>query len=123
MKFHLSNSPGLNIFTAHGAAYVQVNAQRYEQPIIVTPEQVISNWSALTFAELTEADFNQFLDLKPEVLLLGTGNLHHFAHPRLYRSLTDAGIAVEFMNTPAACRTYNILVAEDRKVVAGILFD
>jgi len=123
LKFHLSINPGQNVFTAHGTGYVQVNDQRYEQPVIVTPEQVLSNWTAQTFASLTEADFGHFLALKPEVLLLGTGSQHHFAHPQLYRSLTAAGIAVEFMNTPAACRTYNILMAEDRKVVVGILFE
>lgn len=123
MKFHLSNNPGQNVFTAHGAGYVQVNDQRYEQPVIVTPEQVISDWPARSFATLTEADFSHFLSLKPEVLLLGTGSQHHFAHPQLYRALTAAGIGVEFMNTPAACRTFNILSSEDRKVVVGILFE
>ena len=123
MKFHLSNNPGQNIFTAHGAGYVQVNGQRFEQPVIVTPEQVLSDWPVRSFATLTEADFIHFLALQPEVLLLGTGSQHHFAHPQLYRALTAAGIGVECMSTPAACRTYNILMSEDRKVVAGILFD
>lgn len=123
MKFHLSTNPGLNIFTASGENYVQVNDQRYEQPVIVTPEQVISDWPARSFSALTEADFSHFLMLKPEVLLLGTGSQHRFAHPQLYRALTAAGIGVECMNTPAACRTYNILAGEDRKVVVGILFE
>ena len=123
MKFHLSNNPGQNIFTAHGAGYVQVNDQRYEQPVIVTPDQVIIDWHAHSFAALTEADFNLILTFQPEVLLLGTGSQHRFAHPRLYRALSNAGIGVEFMSTPAACRTFNILMAEDRKVVAGILFE
>lgn len=123
MKFHLSNNPGQNIFTALGAGYVQVNGQRFEQPVIVTPEQVLGDWPARSFATLTEADFGHFLALQPEVLLLGTGSQHHFAHPQLYRALTAAGIGVECMSTPAACRTYNILMSEDRKVVAGILFD
>jgi uncharacterized protein len=123
MKFHLSVNPGQNVFTAHGEGYVQVNQQRYEQPIIVTPEQVLTDWSARSFASLTEADFSHFLTLKPEVVILGTGSQHRFAHPQLYRALSAAGIAVEFMNTPAACRTFNILTAEDRKVVAGILFE
>lgn len=123
MKFHLSNHPGQNIFTAHGPAYVQVNEQRFEQPVIVTPAQIFNDWPARNFAALTEADFSYFLPLKPEVLLLGTGAMHHFAHPQLYRALSNAGIAVEFMSTPAACRTFNILVAEDRRVVAGILFE
>lgn len=123
MKFHLSVNPGQNIFTAHGEGYVRVNDQRYEQPVIVTPEQVLTDWSARNFASLTEADFSHFLRFTPEVLLLGTGNRHRFAHPQLYRALSAAGIAVECMNTPAACRTFNILAAEDRKVVAGILFE
>lgn len=123
MKFHLSVSPGQNVFTAHGEGYVQVNEQRYKQVIIVTPEQVLTDWPARSFASLTEADFSHFLAFKPEVLILGTGNQHRFAHPQLYRALTAAGIGVECMSTPAACRTYNILSAEDRKVVAGILFE
>lgn len=123
MKFHLSVNSGQNIFTAHGEGYVQVNEQRYEQAIIVTPEQVLTDWPARSFALLTEADFSHFLTFKPEVLLLGTGSQHRFAHPQLYRALTAAGIGVEFMSTPAACRTYNILSAEDRKVVVGILLE
>lgn len=123
MKFHLSVNTGQNIFTAHGEGYVQVNDKRFERPLIVTPEQVLNDWPARNFMALTEADFTHFLQLKPEVVLLGTGSQHHFAHPQLYRELTAAGISVEFMNTPAACRTYNILAAEDRKVVAGILFE
>jgi len=123
LKFHLSNNHGLNVFTAHGTGYVQVNEQRFEQPVIVTPEQVLNDWPARNFAGLSEADFIYFMALKPEVLLLGTGNQHRFAQPQLYRALSDVGIAVEFMNTPAACRTFNILISEDRKVVAGILFE
>ena len=123
MKFHLSNNPGQNVFTAHGAGYVQVNERRYDRPIIVMPDQVISDWPARCFATLTEAEFQYFLRYKPEVILLGTGVQHRFAHPQLYRALSDAGIGVEFMSTPAACRTYNILTGEDRRVVAGILFE
>jgi uncharacterized protein len=123
LKFHLASNPGQNVFTAHGAGYVQVNERRFTQPIIVMPEQIISDWPARGFATLTEADFNYFLAFKPEVILLGTGDKHLFAHPQLYRALSGAGIGVEFMSTPAACRTYNILTGEDRKVVAGILFE
>ena len=123
MKFHISSNTGQNTFTAHGAGYVQVNEQRFEQALIVTPEQIISDWPVRNFASLTEADFAYFLALQPEVLLLGTGSQHRFAHPQLYRALTAMGIGVELMSTPAACRTYNVLMSEDRKVVAGILFE
>ena len=123
MKFHLANIPGKNVFTAHGEDYVQVNEQRYQQPLIVTSETLITDWPARSFASLTEADFVFFLALKPEVLILGTGKQHLFAHPKLFQILISAGIGVECMSTPAACRTFNILTAEDRKVVVGILFD
>jgi len=121
LKLHLTNSASQNIFTAHGAGFVAVNRQRYEQPVVVTPDQLLSDWQARSFDTLAEADFSYFLTLMPEILLLGTGPQQRFAHPRLYRALTDARIGVEFMDTPAACRTYNILMAEDRKVVAAIL--
>lgn len=123
MKFHLANTAGLNIFTAHGDGYVQVNQQRYSQPLIVTPDILFQDWSASRFATLTAEDFSQFLQFKPEVVILGSGSQHLFAHPQLFQALTAAGIGVECMSTPAACRTYNILTGEDRKVAVGILFE
>ncbi len=100
-----------------------VNDERYEHSIVVVAETVHDDWRVVNFDELTEANFDYFLPLKPDVLLLGTGARQRFPHPRLYRSLTDAGIGVECMDTAAACRTYNILVTEDRKVAAAILID
>lgn len=99
-----------------------VNGERYDRSIAVMPGEVRSDWVVADFDALNAAHFEYFLPLKPDVLLLGTGSRQRFAHPGLYRSLTDAGVGVECMDTPAACRTYNILVAEDRKVVAAILF-
>jgi len=108
-------------FTGHGVGYVAVNRQRYEQSVVVTPEEVHTDWAATDFASLTASHFEYFIALKPEVLLLGTGAKQQFAHPNLYRELVRAGISVEFMDTPAACRTYNILVDEERKVIAAVL--
>ncbi len=121
MKLQLTATGGLKLFTAHGAGYVSVNGERFERPIVVTPEKVLSDWPARDFAALDESHFACLLELKPEVLLLGTGSQQRFPHPRLYRQLTDARISVECMDTPAACRTYNILVSENRRVVAAIL--
>ncbi len=121
MKLHLSNPGDTKLFTAHGADHVMVNGERHERSIVVLAEEVRSDWVVAGFDELTEAHFAYFAALKPDVLLLGTGATQRFPHPRLYRALTDAGIGVECMDTPAACRTYNILVAEDRRVVAAIL--
>lgn len=121
MKLHLANLGDTKLFTAHGPDHVMVNGERYDRSIAVLAEEVRSDWAVADFDALSAADFDYFLALKPDVLLLGTGARQRFPHPRLYRSLTDAGIGVECMDTPAACRTYNILVAEDRKVIAAIL--
>ena len=121
MKLHLSDLGDTKLFTAHGVDHVMVNGERHNRSIVVLAEEVRSDWLVAGFDALSEAHFTYFLAIKPEVLLLGTGARQRFPHPRLYRALTDAGIGVECMDTPAACRTYNILVAEDRKVVAAIL--
>jgi uncharacterized protein len=121
LKLHLNTSITQKIFTAHGEGYVAVSGERFEHPIVVTPEQVLTDWRPQGFDALDETHFAYFLALKPEILLLGTGAQQRFPHPRLYHALSAVGIGVEFMNTAAACRTYNILMAEDRKVVAAIL--
>jgi uncharacterized protein len=115
------NSSNQKLFTGHGEGYVAVNGKRYQQPLVVMAGEVRTDWTATDFDSLTAAHFGYFLALRPEVLLFGTGRKQHFAHPTLYRELISAGISIEFMDTPAACRTYNILVAEDRKVVAAVL--
>lgn len=121
MKLHLNTRTNQNIFTAHGTGYVTVSGQRFEHSIVVTPEQVFTDWQPHNFDALSESDFAYLLAMKPEIVLLGTGAQQCFPHPRLYQQLTAAGIGVESMDTPAACRTYNILMGEDRKVVAAIL--
>jgi uncharacterized protein len=121
LKLHLADLGDTKLFTAYGPDHVVVNGERYASSIVVQATEVRGDWNAASFDELGEAHFSYFLALKPEILLLGTGARQRFPHPRLYRALTNAGIALECMDTPAACRTYNILVAEDRKVVAAIL--
>ena len=121
LKLHLANPGDTKLFTAHGAGHVMVNGERFDRSIVVLAEEVRNDWSVGGFDGLEETHFNYFLALKPDVLLLGTGETQRFPHPRLYRKLTDAGIGVECMDTPAACRTYNILAAESRRVIAAIL--
>jgi uncharacterized protein len=121
LKLHLTTSATYKIFTAHGAGYVMVGDERYNHSIVVTPQQVLTDWRPQDFDALAETHFEYFLAFKPEILLFGTGTQLRFPHPHLYRQLIAARIGVECMDTPAACRTYNILVAEDRHVVAAIL--
>ena len=121
LKLHLASPGDTKLFTAHGEGNVVVNGERFDRSIVVLAEEVRNDWSVGGFDGLEEAHFDYFLALKPDVLLLGTGVIQRFPHPRLYRALTDAGIGVECMDTPAACRTYNILAAESRRVIAAIL--
>lgn len=121
LKLHLANLGETKIFTSYGSDHVMINRQRYDHSVVVRAEEVLEDWQAHDFDTLTEEHYAYFLALQPEVVLLGTGMKQRFAHPKLYRALTDAHISVEFMDTAAVCRTYNILVAEDRKVVAAVL--
>ena len=121
MKLHASAPSALNTFTAYGEGYVMVNSQRHEAGLIVLPEQILP-WEVAGFSALEESDFEVFLDMKLEILLLGTGPKQRFPHPRLLRALAAKRVGVEAMDLRAACRTYNILMAEERRVAAALLF-
>ena len=121
MKLHASAPSALNTFTAYGDGYVMVNSQRFEANLIVLPEQILP-WDAAGFATLQESDFEVFFDMKLEILLLGTGPKQRFPHPHLTRALAAKRVGVEAMDLQAACRTYNILMAEERRVAAALLF-
>ena len=121
MKLHLTTAENNNLITAYGSDYIEINKQRYAQNLIVMPATLIHDWQAASFADLTNEDFQQIADLKPEVVSLGTGTTHLFLHPRHYQPLTDKGIALECMTTAAACRTYNILMSEGRSVAAALI--
>jgi len=122
MKFHLSAAEG-NVFTGHGPGFVRLGVVEYRDNLLVTPETITPGWAAGGFDELSETDFAALAALGPEVALLGTGTTLRFPHPRLMRALTDSGIGLEVMDTPAACRTFNILAAEGRKVAAAVLLE
>ena len=121
MKLHSPAPTAFNTFTGYGDGFVMVNGQRYETSMIVMPERLLP-WSAASFDALLEADFQALLELNAEILLLGTGPRQRFPHPRLVRVLTDNRIGIEAMDLQAACRTYNILMAEERRVAAALLF-
>ena len=121
MKLHASAPSGAQMVTAYGEDYVTVNGVRYEESIVVLPGRV-QPWAARSFESLTETDFAALLQEDAEILILGTGATQRFPHPRLTAPLARAGIGLEVMSLQAACRTYNILVAEERKVAAALLF-
>jgi uncharacterized protein len=122
LKFHLNSAEG-NVFTGHGPGFVRLGIVEYRENVVVTPEKIITGWAPSGFNALVADDFAAIAALKPEVALLGTGATIRFPHPLLTRALTEARIGLEVMDTPAACRTFNILAAEGRKVAVAILLD
>jgi|SRR5882672_644073 len=120
MKLHLTPGTGLQLFSGHGAGYVSVNNIRHETCVLVSP-QAVTKWSVSGFDALTAADFGFIAELKPEVVIFGTGPVQRFPAPELARALAASGAGVEVMDSRAACRTYNILASEGRKVIAAIL--
>jgi uncharacterized protein len=122
LKLHLSNFSGINAFTGYGEGYVMVNRQRYAHNLVVLRERIVTDWQPAGFDQLSATDFIQLALLEPEIVLLGTGSRLRFPRPELTRALIEARIGLEVMDVQAACRTYNILAAEERKVAAALLF-
>ena len=121
MKLHLTQSEGNQLITAYESGTISINHQRYTQSLIVLPTEIISDWHVTAFDALDSAHFERLASLSPEVVLLGTGEKHRFIHPLLIQTLTTKNIPVECMTTDAACRTYNILMSEGRKVAAALI--
>ncbi|WP_434630145.1 Mth938-like domain-containing protein [Chromobacterium sp. CV08] len=120
MKMQQSLGQGKNLFTGYGDGHVLINAERHDGNLIVSGDEIAA-WAAPDFAGLAAEHFEALLAYRPEVVLFGSGRSQRFVHPRLYAALTGAGIGVESMDTQAVCRTFNILLAEDRRVVAALL--
>ena len=121
MKLHLNDPAGRKVFTGYGEGYVAINHQRYEHPVVVSPESA-SLWDApAAVEELSPSHLQCVLQLNPEIVILGTGADLRFPRPDLGRTLAHAAIGFEAMDSKAACRTYNILMGEGRRVVAAIL--
>ncbi|GHU14188.1 hypothetical protein FACS189441_3260 [Betaproteobacteria bacterium] len=120
------NEPGLNLFTQYGEGYVAIGQQRYDQTLIVAPKLIETCWTTHAAATLDAEDFAYLAEkirvFGADVALLGTGVKQHFpAAPTLLAPLLAQGISLEIMNTPAACRTYNLLATEGRKVLVALL--
>lgn len=120
MKLHLADTQNRHAVTGYGTGYLAVNHIRHEQPLIITPEEPPQPWSVTHFEALDAAAVAALLENSPEIIVLGTGATQRFAAPVVIRPLIEAGIGLEMMSTPAACRTYNILMSEGRRVVAAM---
>ena len=121
MKLHLSTSEDINLFTHVEANSFGINGFRYHGNTAVLPNKVIPSWTSSTLATLNENDFSFIAEQGVDIILLGTGPRLIFPPRQLMRPLYEIGRGVEVLDTPAACRTFNILVSEGRKVGAFLL--
>ena len=121
MKLHRDAASALNTFTGYGSGYVMVNKQRIEKSVVVLPDRIISDWAATTFEALAPEHLAALADLGCEIILLGTGNQLRFPRPEIMRPIAQSRAGLEVMDVQAACRTYNILLAEERSVAAALL--
>jgi uncharacterized protein len=121
MKISLDlGEAGANVIRSYGPGRVVINEDVHKCSVIVTPGRV-TKWLPRAFVDLECGHFEEIVAFEPEVVILGTGARLQFPDPRTTRPLVDAQVGFEVMDTGAACRTYNILMSEGRKVVAALL--
>lgn len=123
LKLHQDSSGALNTVTGYGAHYVDVNLVRHESSILLLPDTPVQAWPVTAFDALAPEHFELVLEQTPELVVFGSGARLRFPHPRLTAALAARRIGVETMDFMAACRTYNILMAEGRRVAAALLIE
>ena len=120
VKFTLEASAGSNLIRGYSDTEIRVGERRVQGSCLVTADQLLTHWGAAEFADLSVAHADALLALGPELVILGTGMTQHFAPLQLRKALAARGIGLEAMQLGAACRTFNVLVQEERRVAAAL---
>jgi uncharacterized protein len=123
MKFAEIEDPGTNLIEAYGEGRVRINGRDYTRNVAVSAEHLTRDWGPDDPAGLSVEHLEGVLGPATQILIVGTGATQRFPEPSVHFALLERGIGVEVMDTGAACRTYNILVAEGRNVVAALMLD
>lgn len=123
MKIDRVAAEGRNVFTAYDDGWVEVSGRRHAANVVVAGDRVVPGWTEGGLESLTREQVESLVALAPEILLIGSGRAFRFPSPALLAPLYAARVGVEVMDTRAACRTYNILLAEGRGVVAALIVD
>lgn len=121
MKLHQNPRPTTHLVTGFGDGYLQIGDRQVTRTVVLGPGVLLEDWGDSSIERIAAEDFAQLTRLQAQIVLLGTGPTQQFPHPSLLRPLIDAGVGVEVMDTLAAARTYNILVAEGRSVAAVLI--
>ncbi|MFT7413934.1 MAG: hypothetical protein ACI9FO_000589 [Methylophagaceae bacterium] len=128
MKFSLETTSDANIIHSYGEDFIVIRTkeyldlQRLDSSLIIMPNQIISDWHVKNIMQLDVSDVTELKNLDPEVLILAHGSSVYSLPPQMMVEFYAQSIGVECMPLGAACRTYNLLVAEDRKVVLAVIF-
>ena len=121
MKFQPDVLVGTNVITRQDADALWVGPVRHDHSLLVPWTGAVLPWAPARPEDLTAAHFEALLALNPELVIFGSGPRLKFVSPALISALIARRIGVETMDTPAACRTFNVLVAEGRSAVAALL--
>jgi uncharacterized protein len=111
----------IKVIRAYAPGRINVSDALLTKSFIVAADTLVQDWPPQRFEELTSEHLKAALALEPEILIIGTGKEQHFLPGELMAALSKSGMGLEVMDTAAACRTYNVLLSEDRKVVAALL--
>ena len=121
MEVHEENDHSSYVLRSYELGqFIKVNNQQYQRPIILSAMQLNDEWRPQTPGDIQEQDWQAIITLKPEILLIGTGEQQHRLSNQQLSPIIEQKIGVECMDTGAACRTYTALVAEGRAVVAAL---
>lgn len=121
MKISLQTGPGVNLVRSFVPGELRVGEQVIHTSCLLTADSLVTDWPPQTMKELKLEHLQGVISQQPEIVLLGTGTKQRFPERNILTTLLGKRIGVEVMDTAAACRTFNILVAEDRRVVAALL--
>ena len=121
MKIHLDTGDGRRLIRGYDPGRLRIDDLVYEHSVILMPDEVVPDWRPRHFGELDAASLAELAAGAPEIILLGTGGVLRFPPPAWLAPFMQARIGVECMDTAAACRTYNLLMSEGRRVAAGLL--
>jgi uncharacterized protein len=123
MKLSEDYAAGSNIIHAYSHQAIDINGRAYHRSLVVSNRTLITDWPVASILELDEHHLQVLLATQPEVIIIGTGMKQAFPKPEIWARLLRHGTGIEFMDSGAACRTYNILLSEDRRVTAGIILE
>lgn len=123
MKFQPDHLDGVNAISKLEAGRIWVHASPFEASVLVPWRGEVQAWAVPRPEELRASHFEAIAAFGPELVIFGSGLRHRFVSPSLYRSLIERRIGIETMDTAAACRTFNVLVNEGRKVLGAFVLE